>query len=209
MSPETKKSLTALKTGTAEHIKRGKELALICPDGFSTLDLYFFGALNRSAALLTAFVILIEDENFISAAPLLRLELDTSLRLYAAWLVEDPEQLANIVMSGGSINKIKDRDGMFLGDGYLANKLGQDDPRIESLFKNTSGYIHLSEKHMRNAMEIEDGTGKISIKISPIDKFVPHSIYKESIEAFVFCSEMVLSLVDGYIQSRANDSEST
>ena len=207
MSPEITKNLKALKTKTAEHIKRGKELVLVCPDGFTTLDLYFFGALNRSASLLTAFTVLIESENFISAAPLLRLELDTSLRLYAAWLVDDPEQLAQEVMSGGSINIIKDRDGNFLRDEYLAAKLGQDDPRIESLYKNTSGYIHLSEKHMRNAMEIAEATGEVTIKISPIDKFVPDRIYKEAIEEFVFCAEMVLSLTDGYIQSRANDSE--
>lgn len=205
MSPEIKKRLTALKAGTAEHIRRGKELALVCPSGYSTLDLYFFGALNRSAALLTAFVSLIEDENLISAGPLLRLELDTSLRLYAAWLVEDPEELAKIVLSGGSIDKIKDRDGNFLRNQYLAEKLGYDDPRIQSLYMSSSGYIHLSEKHMRNAMQIDSASGEISITVSPIDKFVPDSSYNESIDAFVLCSEMVLSLTDGYTHLRANN----
>lgn len=207
MSPEIEKILTLLKTGTAQHVRRGKELVDTCPGEFTTLDLYFFGALNRSASLLTAFVKLIEDENFISAAALLRLELDTSLRLYAAWLVEDPEQLAKTVMTGGVIDTIKDRDGFLLHDDYLAKKLGEDAPRIESLYKNTSGYVHLSEKHMRNAMETEAGTDKVSIKISSIDKFVPDSIYRESIESFILCSQMVLSLVDGYVQSRANDNK--
>ena len=207
MSSEIEKNLKQLKTGTAQHLRKGKELVDTCPDGFTTLDLYVFGALNRSTSLLTAFVKLIEVDNFMSAAALLRLELDTALSLYAAWLVEDPEQLAKAVMSGGTISELKDRDGFLLQDDYLAKKLGENDPRMEALYKSTSGYMHLSEKHMRNAMETEDGTDAVSIRISPIDKVVAPSVYRESIESFTICAEMVLSLTDGYIQSRASDSQ--
>jgi hypothetical protein len=52
-------------------------------------DLLAVATLNPSMCLLRGFCDLIASENFIAAAPLLRMQLDNCLRFYAGWLVSE------------------------------------------------------------------------------------------------------------------------
>ena len=56
-------------------------------------DLLVSAVLNRSLALMNGFQLLIINNNYICAAHLVRLHLDSLMRLSAAWLVDDPNEL--------------------------------------------------------------------------------------------------------------------
>lgn len=58
------------------------------------LDLMGISVSKRSMSLIKGFIEMIRQENFICAAPMLRMQLDNSLRFYAAFLVENPHELA-------------------------------------------------------------------------------------------------------------------
>src|SRR6516162_5203015 len=73
-------------------------------------QIFVAAALNRSISLVHGFCTLIPD-NYISAASLVRLQLDSAVRFTALWLVEDREEFAKNVSSGQQINRVKDRDG--------------------------------------------------------------------------------------------------
>jgi hypothetical protein len=87
-------------------------------------QVYVAAALHRSISLVHGFCTLIPD-NYISAASLVRLRLDSTLRFSALSLVADPEEFAKRVSSGEQINKLKDRDSERMTDAYLVKKLNE------------------------------------------------------------------------------------
>ena len=58
------------------------------------LDFLVWAAANRSLGLIAAFRHLLESKTYLTAAALVRLELDTALRLMAAWHVLEPHVFA-------------------------------------------------------------------------------------------------------------------
>ena len=81
-------------------------------------QVYVAAALHRSISLVRGFCALIPD-NYISAASLVRLQLDSTLRFSALSFVADPEDFAKKVSSGERINKLEDREGERMTDAYL------------------------------------------------------------------------------------------
>lgn len=80
------------------------------------MDLLAVATLNRSLALLTGFSAMIEARNFVSAAPLIRLQLDNCLRFSACWLVSDPHDFAMKVLEGKQVRSLRDSNGNRLTD---------------------------------------------------------------------------------------------
>ncbi len=60
-------------------------------------------------SLIKGFVEMIKQENLICAIPLLRLQLDNSLRFYAAFLVENPHELASHFIEGEAIRRLTEK----------------------------------------------------------------------------------------------------
>ena len=69
-----------------------------------------------------------ETRNLICAGALLRLQLDTALRFYAAFRVEKPHDFALAVLDGKRVRDLKDLDGQKMTDDYLVRKLGASFP---------------------------------------------------------------------------------
>ncbi|MPL55244.1 hypothetical protein SDC9_00714 [bioreactor metagenome] len=88
-------------------IKMGEQLSAIS-NNIETFDFLLIGALNRTINISKAYTTLIRDNNFIAAAPLIRLNIDTLLRLYASMISEhDRNTFASKVMNGDLIKKMK------------------------------------------------------------------------------------------------------
>ena len=80
---------------------------------------FLIGVASRTMALCKGFRMHIASRNFTCAAALLRMQVDTALRVYAAWLVPDAMEYAYAVFRGDKVDKTKDRDGKRLTDRYL------------------------------------------------------------------------------------------
>jgi hypothetical protein len=116
------------------------------------LDFYFHGVYSRTLSLLEGFTVLLESKNFMAASHLVRPYLDNFLRLFAAWLVKNPNEFANEIMKGKKVEDFFDKDNekQALKDWYLRNKASESYPWITEVYKQTSGYIHFSSKHIYN-----------------------------------------------------------
>jgi hypothetical protein len=113
-----------------------------------TVDLYTSAVVNRSISLMSGFLVLSKEFNYISSVPLIRLQVDNCLRYYASSLVADANEFFRIYLKGDYfIAHLKDRSGKRMTDTYLAEKLNELFPGILTLYKKTSGYIHLSNAH--------------------------------------------------------------
>lgn len=137
------------------------------------LDLLALSASKRSMSLINGFVSMIKARNFICAAPLIRLQLDNSLRFYAAFLVDEPHELAKAFIDGESIRNFKEIGSKEkLTDRILVDRLSIHHAWIKEAYKQASGYIHLSEKHFFNVIGRKAGDDKLSLIASEKDHFI-------------------------------------
>jgi hypothetical protein len=192
------------------HLELGKEMFDAFGRALYGMDLLAAGALNRSKAHIAGFRQLIEAKNLICAGALIRLQLDTALRFYAAFLVEQPHDFARAVLRGKRVRDLKDRDGVRMTDAYLVKKLGQEYDWVPRVYERTSGYVHFSATHLLSAIgptkgiAESDRSKEIRIKIAAEDKPLPISVYIEAVDAFRAATEILLRYVHGWVFTKAN-----
>ena len=182
-------------------------------------DLFLCSVIKRSLSLSTGFITMIRDQNFICAAPLIRLQLDSALRVFAGFIVDNPRKFAEDVIKGEEIRNMKDRNGKQMTDWYLRNQLTSDSLRnlranpddfnnkkyawVEAVYKNTSGYIHLSDKHFFNTIHPSDHSDGY-IQISPKDVNISDEFYLDAISAFRASTEIIADFVHGWTFTKEN-----
>ncbi|EOR96317.1 hypothetical protein ADIARSV_0552 [Arcticibacter svalbardensis MN12-7] len=186
-------------------IKMQKLAACMISSGNGTyyLDYYVSGILNRSLSLIYGFDTLIGTSNFLSAAHLIRPHLDNYLRLSAAWLVNDPHIFAGNVWKGGVIRKMKDRNGKAMSDRHLKEKASEDYPWITDVYEATSGFIHFSEKHIRNATKLSSAEeNSLTTFIGKVDNQVSYQSKLEATIGMIEISNCIAKQVYGYIETK-------
>ncbi|EIA1497064.1 hypothetical protein P3551_23830 [Vibrio parahaemolyticus] len=199
---ELEKYLEKLERTDREHIKYAQRIMEADGSKMYPLDFLFLAAVNRSKCNLHAFIHLIKERNYISAAPFLRMQVDSILRLAASTLVDDPHEFANKVLSGESVSKIKSRDNQKLQDWYLLKTFSPKFPWMEGVYKNCSGFIHLSEKHIHGIISQNDENGGIGVSISHEQAFIPEQNYLEAVAAFYESIDSLFNLCRGWILSK-------
>lgn len=164
---------------------------------------FVMGALRRTLAQAHGFRDLIVAKNFPCAAGVLRMQLDTAMRVNALLLVADRDQFCNEVLSGKQFNKLKDATANRLADAHLRQKLAEDYPWISKVYEQTSDFIHLSGKHFYNSIATVDGeTRTAHFVISGKDPPRPDETYFEIVDAFLEASKIAGILMLGHFESR-------
>ncbi len=196
-----KQKISTLEQLKKAHINRAYKMMDADSRTMYPFDLFATAVYKRSMSLIDGFIKMI-PENFICAAPLLRLQVDNLLRLYAANRVSvNIHEFAMDVLGGTSIKDMRDKDNpkQKLTDAHLVQKFKHIEPRIESLYKETSGYIHLSEKHIYNSVNITGGAeGKIEAYISEKDQFIKDEERIEAATAMIVITEKLFWLLEGW-----------
>lgn len=147
-------------------------------------DMVLYGVAKRALALSSGFRTLIKERNFTSAAALLRMQLDTALRLYAARLVSDPAHYANTIYEGKPVNKYRDRQGRLLTDSYMARRMAQEYKWVQGVYRETSEFVHFTNRHIFSAIGPGQEEGGVDLQISARDRERPESDYFEVVDAF-------------------------
>lgn len=191
-------SIRNLRALVNEHNEMGMRIMKAAGGKVYPVDLVAVAVLNRSAGLLVGFCDLLEKHNFVAAAPLLRLQLDNLLRFHAIWLVDKPHDLASAVVAGKPIGKMKDRDGEKMTDGYLVKKISKEYPALSNVYKHTSGYIHLSDKHIFNSMTAGKTVDGFNMKVSAVDGFISEDTYIEALQAFAEITMILFRYLQGW-----------
>jgi hypothetical protein len=186
------------------HLSLG--MAMLEADGrkLFSLDLLAVAALNRSLSNSSAFTQLVRSKNYLTSASLVRLQLDTFLRFFASYLVNDPHEFATSVLSGTEIRKLKDRSGTFMTDRHLVESVAHEFSWVSSVYKSTSGFIHLSDKHIYSAIQSVKGDGTLSMLIgSDPDRF-PNELWIEMAEGFIAATDALFRYLEGWAFTKAN-----
>lgn len=175
MSSELEEKLDTLENEGDELIKVGKEfLKDIGPTEFTY---YIVAVLNRTINLNRGFITLVQENNFIAAAPLVRLNLDSLLRLFASVQSEhDVELFARKVRKGVAVrdmnyyknpkNKLTDQKLVSL----LKEIRGFN--WVQEVYEAGSGYIHMSHQHIYSSIKVLE-PDQVEGGIRKTDEFIP------------------------------------
>jgi hypothetical protein len=166
-------------------INMGKQLTAITPN-METFDFLLIAALNRTVNISKAYTTLIRDNNFIAAAPLVRINIDTLLRLYASIISEyDRNTFASKVMSGEHIKRMKLRGtNTKLDDRTLYLELSkiEDMEWVTNIYNAGSSFVHLEKSHIFSSLKIANEKERsINMSIGFHDAFIPESEKFDSI----------------------------
>lgn len=111
------------------------------------LDFLALSVNNRAISLSNGYSTLANDKNYLTAVSLIRLQLDNALRFFASTLVEDSSKFAKHFIDGKAIRDYSDIKGKKLTDNYLAKELEKYFKGTQKLYRETCGFIHLSDRH--------------------------------------------------------------
>jgi len=171
-------------------------------------DIYTSAIINRSIFLLKGFICLLRDRNFICATPLIRLQLDNLMRLYAGFIVSEPHSFAMSVINGERIDEMKDKNGKKMRDAYLKEELSKQYDWIKRVYKDTSGFIHFSEKHIYSSAKFSqnnDGTVKIQQSIGPVSENTTDDYHLDLIsDGMEKVTDILNNYIEGWIITKDN-----
>jgi hypothetical protein len=202
---EIVKRVEKLRQLRNDHIEMGKLILSAHGGDLYGFDLLAVATLNRSMCLLKGFCDLLVSENFVAAAPLVRLQLDNCLRFFTGWLVPAPHDFAYQILDGKQVKNLLDQEGKKMTDRYLVEKFSEkEDARFLALYTQTSGYVHLSNKHMFNAMGHVSKEGNFRLKITDKDAFVSTELYLEAINSFAAVTKKLLKYMYGWACTKEN-----
>ncbi len=162
-------------------------------------DLYFCAVLNKSIQLTDGFILLIQERNLTSAGILLRSCMDNCLRMFAMYLAEDPEVLVEYIMDGKKISNLKDKNGNYLKDFYLKERLGEYDEHFIDVYNNASGYVHFSEKGFYQAVSY-GGKNKVGVQVSHSVPEKANEFIVECTEAYIYFLKLLYSLFEDIVR---------
>jgi hypothetical protein len=158
------------------------------------------GIVKRCLSTSSALDMLVKEWNMTCARAVLRMQLDTVIRLSAFWLSDDPQGMAQEVMDGKPINKMKDKDGQNLSDSYLVKKLGEKYDWIPIVYKYTSGYIHFSERHLFDPIvDMDEENRIVKFIINDKDYKFPEDSWVELLDIATDCLQITRIYLEGYL----------
>ena len=210
MSPKTiLKHIEALRGSYKDHIDLLGRILSADDGALYGVDLVMIGVIHRSISLIDGFTKMVEDRNALCANALLRLQLDNVIRLYACWLVDDPHSIAIRLLEGKPLREVKSKDGQWLSDAYLTSEASKLYPWLKTVYKKTSGFIHLSAAHMTAPVtQVDRGKHTMSVAVGSGGgrEWTEHEAL-ESLGAFAEATRSVLHLSYSWLVTKKSGAE--
>ncbi|MBN8664553.1 MAG: hypothetical protein J0L83_08275 [Chitinophagales bacterium] len=205
---ETNSSIEELLENLDLQIKLITQLGKECleiPPGFYMFDIYTIGILNRSVNIIKGFSDLIRSKNFIAAAPLVRVHVDTLLRLYAPQLINfNVDEFAKLVFSGTPVRNIKDISNKNLTDTYLVSKLNQVSgfDWVQKVYDTGNAFIHFSDQTIFASMKPQQTEMHVNFTIGLHDNFISDSEKHGSVFWMNKITEGIIILTNGWVDQK-------
>ena len=181
-------------------IKTHIEIAQLCVEADDGnvffADLWINAAIKRSIQLVDGFVVMVRKRNVSCAGALLRLQIDTALRLFACFQVNTNDYVVR-ALKGERLDKFKDQNGIKLTDAHLVDELSKtrsDFRWLKGVYQQTSGFVHMSGLHIFAIAEVR-GEMTLSQEITLFDDRWSEAHLIEAIDTFGAATDIVIWLV--------------
>jgi hypothetical protein len=207
-NPSSEEALADLASRKPKIIDTSHRIIKTANGAIFPWDMIVMAAVKRSLGTIDGYTSLIHAHNFICAAAIGRLHLDTALRLFAGSLVTDPHEFAKRIMEGEHVRGIKDKHGQQMTDNYLVRQLSTQCEWVSSVYSRASGYIHLSDMHVWNTFIADDGTGQGSMAMTSTDAFIDDKIRSDTTIGMIAITDLIVDcLVAWAYQERESETK--
>ncbi|MBN8867163.1 MAG: hypothetical protein J0H98_06390 [Solirubrobacterales bacterium] len=173
-------------------------------DGMFPIDLMLTTAMSRSYSLVEGFIAAFDSWNFFAAAPLLRMQIDTLVRLSYMSRAEDSEEIARQFITGVEFRNMKDPEGNKLVDRHLNELASEFHPWIKSIYAATSGWVHFSPEHFHATWKLDERTkepdtiGTIQSRIPMGPDAVPAEMVADILETMIEVTKVVFAYAEAW-----------
>lgn len=124
--------------------------------GLYSVDLLMIAAVSRSYSLVDGFLSAFDTWNPIVAAPIIRMQIDTLVRIAYTANAPRADDIADHVISGGEFRKLRDAEGKPLTDSRLLEPAEKTHPWLSNVYEATSGWVHFSPAHLHAAWKLTE-----------------------------------------------------
>jgi hypothetical protein len=204
LDPDLDRRIAHIEGLTKPHLSLLAEMLQADGGKMFALDMLASAAIKRSMSLCAGFASLARQQNYQCAVSLLRLQLDSCLRFFAAFIVADPHSFAQEVLGGNAIRKMKDRDGALMTDKHLVETLGRTYSWIPRVYQATSGFIHLSDRHIFTVLRPSSRERSVSLSVSATDEDIPVQLWVEAADGFLAATDVLFEYLKGWTVTKQN-----
>lgn len=169
------------------------------------IDWYALAAIKKTASISHAFCTLVRAKNTLSAAALVRLQLDTAMRIFGLSLVDDMEAVGTLLMTDTSYRKLKARTGEPLSDAFLHRKLNEKFPGLSEAYQAASAYVHLSGRHIKTGLWSREGSPTLFFHLNGTDDARPNEWFADIIDSFDQATRLTTDLIDEFFTTRSSE----
>lgn len=107
------------------------------------------------------------------------------------------------VLKGQHVRSMKDQNGNKMTDRYLVEQLTKEHKWIQNVYKETSGFVHFSNKHIFSSSKIINEKNRIlQFSISKEDRFVSDDSKLEAINCMIEISEILYDYLYGWTYTK-------
>lgn len=165
------------------------------------VDWFVLAAMKKTVSLTHAFCSLIQARNTLTAAALVRLHMDTALRIFGLTLVDDIEAAGTLLMNGGNYRDLRGRDKRKLHDKVLHEELNRHFPGLSGVYENTSSFVHLTAAHIKIGLKEVPHQPVLQFHLRATDDDPSDEVYEDIVDAFEDTTKLILELTEGFMQS--------
>ena len=132
---------------------------------FAPIDFYVDTVLKRAMVINGAYVKLAKVNNYIAAAPYIRMQMDNCINLGAGAMVKDILAYINHFLSGKELYKFKDERRNSLYEKYIVQEMNKRYGSFKQAYEHYNMEVHLSVGHffMAHYMD-EDNSMKLTLE---------------------------------------------
>jgi hypothetical protein len=207
ISPIVSRKVELLREKLDDHLR----LAALCIQAacgnLYSPDLWVNAATRRSLQLLDGFATMILSRNLCCCGALLRIQVDTAVRLFAMSIVEDADDFVRHMLSGGKLSHLKDRSGNKLTDRHLCQELSRLYPKCEWLprvYEATCEFVHMSGRHVTHMTKVREDDRSMVTNIGVCDDNWSEASMGEAVDAFGAATDVILGFVHCWYQQKSS-----
>lgn len=118
------------------------------------INLFVHGITHKAQAITKGYVTLTRSGNYICAISLIRILLDCALLAWAGLAARNRDQFFLAYNAGTPINRLEDKNGNKLTQGFIVRTLSEQNPAVKEIFDDASGFVHTSRAAQDGSIDL-------------------------------------------------------
>ena len=138
---------------------------LSCGGKFYPTDLYLIAIINRAMAINDAYFRIAKLNNYVAAAPYIRMQMDNCISAYAGLIIDEKDvfKFINHFIAGKDLYKFKAANKNPLYEKYVVQELNKKYPQFKKAYEYYNDLVHLSNQHFKSAHNMHEGKLQVAL----------------------------------------------